>query len=332
MKLLNQLAVAAGIFFLQGVQVKAQERTYKLPETNLVVRISREFVHQLTGKHFKHDEPIAKYTFGAMVQGYAHVGGTFDVQLEKNPAAIGFDFLVKGEVSTQVMATRREVQLHTHGIAEFTGRRHVIFDANGFVGQKPELDATFCSSIYQVCSFRRGFVGSLQRGIALTTATRNLPEANDETRNELRTRLTANIEKETDRMIAAMNKVGPLLKKGEQILREQKLLSVSSVRQYLATTEEHLYLSIGPPEHRIPSLPKLDGTKGRPIEMWIAIEKANNNDLNNPILQDKNIAKSLVLNRIRKGSPELDKIVKQIQVEAVGGWLVVTIIPKLFEH
>ncbi|HEV3438321.1 MAG TPA: hypothetical protein VG122_13235, partial [Gemmata sp.] len=144
-------------------------------------------------------------------------------------------------------------------------------------------------------------------------------------------RLTIAIGKETDQILATMNKVGPLLKKGEEILREQKVLSASSVQQYLATTEEHLYLSIGPPEHRIPSLPKLNASKRGPIEMWIAIEKASKDELRNSILQNWSIAKPFILQRIGKNSPELVKIVEQVQVEVVEGWYVVTIAPKLLE-
>jgi hypothetical protein len=42
--------------------------------------------------------------------------------------------------------------------------------------------------------------------------------------------------------MVTMNKVGTLLTKGEEILREEKVLSVSSVQLYLADTEEHLYM------------------------------------------------------------------------------------------
>jgi len=179
--------------------------------------------------------------------------------------------------------------------------------------------------------FPGGFIGSVTRGIAQRAARRNLPESDQEAENELRTRLTTAMGNETDQIIETMNKVGPLLKKGEEILREQKLLSVSSVQHYLAATEEHLYLSIGPPEHRIPSLPKLDIPKPGPIEMWIAIEKASKDDLRNPILQHWNTVKPFVLQRIGKDSPELAKIVEQVQVEVVEGWYVVTIAPKLLE-
>jgi hypothetical protein len=316
---------------LQGVRAEAQEPAKPLPETKVVLRITRQFIRELTGKQFERDEPIAKNSFGAIVQGSAHAEGTFDVKLQKSSNAIDLELLVKGEVSTQVAATRRLVQVSGHGDAGFTGRQSVAFDGNAFIGQSLEINARYHYSLDGACSFRGGLSGSLTRGIALRTTRRNLPEYEQQAENELRNRLTIAIGKETDQILATMNKVGPLLKKGEEILREQKVLSASSVQQYLATTEEHLYLSIGPPEHRIPSLPKLNASKRGPIEMWIAIEKASKDELRNSILQNWSIAKPFILQRIGKNSPELVKIVEQVQVEVVESWYVVTIAPRLLD-
>jgi hypothetical protein len=333
MKFLTQLVVISAIPLLQGMQAEAQEPNKLLPETKVVLRISREFIREITGKQFERDEPIAKNSFGVLVQGIAHAKGTFDVKLQKSSNAIDFDFLVKGEVLTQVLGTRGLVQVQGHGVAGFTGRRRVVFDGNAFTGQALEMSATYRSSLDQAYSVRRGLIGSLTRGIALRTARRNLPESNQEAENELRNRLTNAIEKETDQILVTMNKVGPLLKKGEEILRDQKVLSASSVQHYLATTEEDLYLSIGPPEHRIPILPKLDSTKRGPIEMWIAVENASQDGLRDSFLQDWSTAQPFILQLIGEDSPNLVNIVEQVrvQVTVVEGWYVVTIAPKLFE-
>ena len=90
-------------------------------------------------------------------------------------------------------------------------------------------------------------------------------------------------------------------------------------------------MSIGPPEQRIPSLPRLDVSKRGPIELWIAIKKASKEDLLNPVLEHWNLIKPFVLERIALRSPELVKIVEHVQVESVEGWYVVTFAPKLLE-
>ena len=180
MKFLSQFLFISAYSLLQGVQAEAQEPTKSLPKTKVVLRISRQFIRELTGKQFERNEPIAKYSNGATVQGCAHAEGTFDVKLQKSANDIDFDFLVKGEVSTQVVATRRLVQVLGHGVAGFTGRQRVVFDGNAFTGQSVEINATYHYSLDRACSFRGGLSGSLTRGIALRTARRNLPEYEQE--------------------------------------------------------------------------------------------------------------------------------------------------------
>ncbi len=232
---------------------------------------------------------------------------------------------------TQVVATSRLVQVYAHGAAPFNGRRRIVFDGNAFTGQVIEMNVTYHSSIDQLCSFRRGLIGALARNSARRTARRNLPETACQAGKEIRTRLTAAIEKDTDDLVMTMNKVGPLLTKGEKILRDEKVLSARSVQVYLAATEQHLYLSIGPPEHRIPRLPRLRVSQHGPIELWIAIKKTSKEDILNPVLEHWKLIKPFVVNRIAKRAPELVKIFEQVRVESVKGWYVVRFAPKLLE-
>jgi hypothetical protein len=331
MKFASHLVVIFAMHLLQGVRAEAQQPARPLPETKVVLRISRKFIHELTGKQFKRNAPIDKNTLGATVEGSAKVDGTLDVKLHKSDNASAFDLLVNGEVVTQVVATSRAVQVHAHGVAVFTGRRRIVFDRNAFSGKAIEMNVTYRSSIDQICSFRGGAIGALARGIARPAVRRDLPDADRQAGDEIRTQLTDAIEKESDQLLVAMNKVGPLLKKGEEILREEKVLSARSVQHYLAATEHHLYMSIGPPNHRIPRLPRLDASQRGPIEMWIAINKASKANLLNPILEHWKLVKPFVLARIARSTPELVKIVEHVQVESVEGWYVVTFAPKLLD-
>jgi hypothetical protein len=331
MKFVPHIVVVSAMHLLQGGPADAQQPAKLLPETKVVLRISREFIHELSGKQFKRDEPIDKNALRAKVEGSAHVDGTFDVKLQKSDNASDFDLLVNGEVLTQVVASSRPIQVHAHGVAAFTGRRRIVFDGNAFTGRAIEMNVTYRSSIDQLRSFRGGLIGAFTRRIARPIVRRNLPEADRRAGNEIRTTLTTAMEKESDQLMVTMNKVGPLLTKGEEILREEKVLSVSSVQHYLAATEQHLYLSIGPPEQRIPKLPRLDVSQRGPIELWIAIKKASKEDLLHPVLQHWNLIKPFLLQRIALRSPELGKIIEQVQVESVEGWYVVTFAPKLLE-
>jgi hypothetical protein len=329
MKFLRHWIAVAALHFLQGIPVDAQPPTGQLPETKVVLRISREFILELTGKQFRRDEPIHKKTFGAIVEGTALVTGRFDVGLQRSDSAAEFDLLVNGEILTRWTATSRAVQVYAHGFAAFQGRRRIAFDGNAFTGQAIDMGATYRSDIDRICSFRTGPFGELSRDIADPLARLRLPRADGQAENQIRNELSTAIEKDTDHLLLAMNKVGPLLKQGEEILRQEKVLSASSVEHYLAATEQHLYMSLGPPGHRIPELPRLDVSQRGPIEMWIAIKKVSTGDSLTPVLKHWELVKPFVLQRIARESPELVKIVEHVQVESVAGWYVVRFAPKL---
>jgi hypothetical protein len=78
-------------------------------------------------------------------------------------------------------------------------------------------------------------------------------------------------------------------------------------------------------------LPRLDVSKRGPVELWIAIDKANKQDLFGPALEHWSLIRPFVLQRIKRDTPELSKIIEQVQVVSVDGWHVVTFAPKLLE-
>ena len=168
MKIVAHFFVVLMLPLLQEMQAQAREAAKPRPETKIVVRISREFIHELTGKDFRRDAPIDNNAFGAKVEGSAHVDGNFDVKLQSANAS-DFDLLINGEVLTQAVATTRPVQVHTHGVAVFAGRRRIVFDGDAFTGKAIDMNVTYHSSIDQLCSSHGGMIGVLTRGIARTT-------------------------------------------------------------------------------------------------------------------------------------------------------------------
>ena len=117
----------------------------------------------------------------------------------------------------------------------------------------------------------------------------------------------------------------------EQLLREEKLLSARSDEHYLAATERSLYISIGPPNHRIARLPRLQASERQPIELWVAIQKPGQPARLNPVLSNWKLGKPFILPRIAEHSPEAAKILDEVQVRPVDGWYVVTFAPHLLE-
>jgi hypothetical protein len=321
----------SAMLFLQSVRIEAQQPAADLPETKLVLRVSREFIHELTAKQFKRDEPIEMDFTGTVVTGSAQANGTTDVRIKASDNSCDFDLIVNGQVTTQLVATSRSVQMNFRGCAPFKGRRRVVFDEIFFSGRKVEVEATYHSTLDRICSFRSGLIGVLVRGASKSMIRRSLAEDDLKADDEVRTKLTAAIEKESDGFLATLNKVGSIVKQGEELLREEKLLSARSVQHYLAATERSLYISVGPPQHQIARLPRLRASEREPIELWVAIRKEGKPDRFSPILEHWKLVKPFILSRIAKQSPESAKILDQVHVKTVEGWHVLTFAPNFLD-
>jgi hypothetical protein len=167
-------------------------------------------------------------------------------------------------------------------------------------------------------------IGAVARGVARKNAKRNMPEADLQISEEIRTFLTKAMQEESDKRMAAMNaNVKTIVKEAEEFLREEKVLATNGMHRYLAATEHHLCMSFGPLDHRIPKLPALDRAKPASIELWIA-----KGDQVNLVVESWDVIKPAVFQRVARRSPELAKMLEQVQVESVQGWYVATLARK----
>jgi hypothetical protein len=320
--------IVAAILIGQSIPVAAQPAK-PLPETKIVLRVSRGFIHQLTGVHFQRVEPISKNT----TTGNARVQGRFDVQLRPSAIESEFDLLIDGEVSTQVMTTRRPVEVHTHGSGPFNGHRRIVFDGNGFTGQPIELNVAHHSSVDAILSFRGGLRGALARRIALPAVRRSLPDGDRQTAADIRARLSKTLEEETDNLMAVINKIGPLMRKGEELLIEEELITKGNRHLYRSATKDHLVLSLGMADRRIAELPEREASKSAPLELWIAKREESKERRFEFFLKHWQLMAPLIDAQLARHDPELAKSLEgklhKVQMDSVAGWHVVTFAPEL---
>jgi hypothetical protein len=320
MKFIPQSIALMALLCLWNPSASAQQDK-PLPETKVVLRISRECLHELTGKEFQREEAIAKNISGADVRGQARIDCKFDVKLRPSETESSFDLVANGTFATQMTATRRIVQVNLHGIAPFDAQRRIVFDGKAFTGREIEMQATHQSSIDQIRSSRGGLIGAIARGAARKSANRNLPEGDQQISEEIRVQLTKALEEESDKRMASMNtKVKMILKEAEHLLREEKVLAAEGTQRYFATTEHHMCMSFGPLDHCIPKLPVLDPAKAASIELWIA-----KGDGVNLVVESWALIKPAVFERVARRSPEIAKMLEEVRVESVKGWYVATL-------
>jgi hypothetical protein len=325
--------LAVCCFLLAAPAVPAQQ----LPETKVVLRLSRDFVLRLTGINYQLDEPIQTNEGGNTIAGNAHINGKFDVKLYESATESNFDILVSGEILTQVTASRRAIEVRTHGRAPFSGQRHIVFNGTAYVGQDISMNVMHHSTLDAILSRRGGVAGALTRRIARPVARRALPESDRRADEELRSRLVKAFDEETTTLISVINKIGPIVKQAETLLIEEDLLPKSGLHLYRASTKESLLFSTGPAHQRIAKLPDIPAFKRAPVELWIAKREGSKEKRLQYFLKQWELIVPFLDEQLARRYPEFSKTfegklyksLNKVQMETVGGWHVVTFAPQL---
>ena len=319
------------------LSVPAQEPGKPLPETRIVLRVSGKFIQELVGDGFERDEPVDAHVDGVAVAGTAHVSGNFHITLHENETESDFDVLVKGEVLTELAATRRPVVVQVHGSAPFSARRRVVNKDEQFVAQALTMEVRNHFTLDEIDSFRGGLRGALTRRIARPFVRRGVADGDRRADDAIRTQMTQALEAELDKLVAAMNQIPPLVEQAHDLIILENNPPPKGLCAYRAATKDHLLLSIGAPDHRIPDLPKLDKDKRAPLELWIGVAKnAHTEERRKFIFANKRLIAPYLRDQLQTRAPELMKeldeplarLLDDVQVHEMPGWHVLTFAPK----
>jgi len=338
MRYLFAFVSAVAILFLDSLPLEAQPPGKELPETRIVLRVSRKFIQRLTGSRFQRDVPIDSNVDGMRVTGKATVTGKFKVTLVESDTDTDFDVVATGEVATQLTATRRPIMVQAHGTAPFTARRHFDHTADKFTASKPEIDVRNQFILDAICPFRRGLIGAATRRIAGPIVRRGLADGDREAEAQIRAELGDSLERELDKLALALNRVPPLVRQTHEVVIAELKLPKEGVKPYRAATKDHLLFSIGKPDRRMPTLPVLSTEICAPVELWIGESKdAGKEERRKFLLENWRLIVPVLMTQLEVRSPELTKeideplakLLEEVRIHVTPGWHVVLFAPKL---
>ena len=194
------------------------------------------------------------------------------------------------------------------------------------------------TSCTQICSYRGGLTGALTRRIARPFVRRGLADGDSQADEKIRTEMTPVLETELGKLVVVLNQIPPLVKKAHELIILENQLPPDGVRFYRAATKEHLLISIGQPNQRIPSLPNLDKDKQAPLELWIGVARnASAEERRKFILQHWRLITPFLLAQLQRRSPQLTKeldeplahLLEEVQIHEMPGWHVLTFAPRI---
>jgi hypothetical protein len=337
MKLSHCLIASLSAIVTPFLAAHAQEPEKPLPETRIVLRISGKFIQGLLGVRFQRDEPIGENVNGIAVTGTARAAGKLHVRLHESNTESNFDVLVRGEVLSQLAATRYPIVVLAHGMAPFSACQPIVYQDHQFMAQTPWMDVRNQFALDEICSYRGGLTGALTRRIARPFVRRGLADGDSQADEKIRTEMTPVLETELGKLVVVLNKIPPLVKQAHELIILENKLPADGVRFYRAATKEHLLISIGGPNRHIPSLPNLDKDKQAPLELWIGVSRnASKEERRKFILQNWRLITPFLLSQLQRRSPQVTKeldeslahLLEEVQIHEMPGWHVLTFAPR----
>ena len=150
--------------------------------------------------------------------------------------------------------------------------------------------------------------------------------------------MTPELETGLGQLVVVLNKIPPLVEKAYELIIMENKLSPDGMRFYRAATKDHLMLSVGEPNQRIPNLPNLDKDKQAPLELWIGVARnASVEDRRKIILQNWRLITPFLRAQLQTRSPQLTKeldeplahLLEEVQIREIPGWHVLTFAPRI---
>jgi hypothetical protein len=231
-------------------------------EVNVVLRVSRKFIAELTTRRFQRTDPVYLCVLDSPITGTAQTDATFTVDFDTSSKESAFVLKLQGSTASSTIADRTLLQVFGSGQMDFTVRKRVTFDGKKFRGQPSIVDAHLSSAIDGIAT-PGGLVGWIIEMIAEPIIRRQQPVVAEVAYEDGTTKLADAFDQETNKLVAQLNQVSPLQETIEALFPETRDWTYS-----LSTTPTHLIIGAGPPGLRVPELPSTKRTEA-PIELWV---------------------------------------------------------------
>jgi hypothetical protein len=267
MKLASLMGLFSAAAILLSLPIAQSEPPGKngkdgLPEVNVVLRISRKFVDELTIKKFQRTDPVYLCVLNSEITGLAFTNSTSAVQYETKAGDTSFVVELRGTTVSQTVAGRPLIQVFGSGRMEFTIRKRVTFDGIDFATQPTQFDGVFRSSVDGICT-PPGLIGLLIELLATPQIRRSQPVVARAAYEDNKAQLIAAFDAEIKQVIDELNKVSPLEETVQKLFPQTKdWIYAPSI------TPTHLIVGVGPRNYRLPEVPISTKTDA-PVEVWI---------------------------------------------------------------
>jgi hypothetical protein len=231
-------------------------------EVNVVLRISRKLLTELTTKRFQNADPVHLCVLDSDIVGTAWTDALFSIQFDSSAKESAFVLELKGSTFSKTVSEQPLVEVFGSAQLNFNVRKRVTFDGMKYHSNPSEVDAVFNSQVDDIVT-PHGLIGWIIKLIAAKKVRQRQPLVAAVAFDDAKSKLVERFDLETARLIDGLNQVSPLQETVKVLYPE-----TNDWIFYLSTTPTHLIVGFGPRNRRLPELPVTEKTNA-PIEMWI---------------------------------------------------------------
>jgi hypothetical protein len=234
----------------------------ELPELNVVLRVSKKFIGQLTTKRIQRTDPVYLCVLDSPITGTARTDATFTIQFDTSVKESAFVLQLEGNTASQTVAAKTLVQVFGSGQMDFTVKKRVVFDGKKYRAEPTAVDARLCSSVDAIAT-PPGLIGWIVQMFAAPEVRRRQPLVAEVAYEDGRSKLADSFDQEATKLVDQLNQVSPLQETVATLFPE-----VRDWTYYMSTSPTHLVIGAGPRDHSVPELPVTNKTQA-PIELWV---------------------------------------------------------------
>lgn len=232
-------------------------------DKTLVLRISRDFLHDHVPKVADQVTPISRCLLGARVTGKAVTHGEPLVVEGDDPSAPSFTVHFRGLTTTHTVASKGPVRVQSTGNSPFDVRRDIHFDANGFSASDTVIDCGFSSSLDGL-DVPPGLRGRLVRRLAMPQIERSRPTADAISRQHIQDEVQQAFANKTESLVSNLNRRLPW----KATLAIVAPNGSERVR-HMTGTSDYLEIRTSVADSVVPDLPAESSDLRAPLELWV---------------------------------------------------------------
>ncbi|MGI9470400.1 MAG: hypothetical protein ACR2NZ_02630 [Rubripirellula sp.] len=284
-------------------------------ELDVVFRLSKELLEDLTRDVIEMDVPIDRKIDGSVMKGHASGRGTMTIELPVSDEHAQFTMRVVGTAQGRLQTDAGPAYVNLSSRATFSTHKTIRFDGEVFHDSPAEAETRNCSWLNGICAKRRGPIGCLVERIGRRMAQKKMGEVNATAEEYTRSTLVSKFDASSVDLVNELNETTPFEEIVDKYFPETRSWQIRT-----STRPTFLLAGAGPPSAKFPEV-VLEKPPTSHMELWLRTTPGQAAMLQ--LVANLDVGYDLLREHLPE--EEADDVVDDVSVSRVGEWSVIQI-------